>query len=254
MSFHGAGGHYSHPDSNGHHAAFPAMFREIRALTIDLDDTLWAVGPVIHRAERKLAAWLAEHYPRIAERYGGEEMMALRRRIVEENPGRAHDFRFLRRTVMREMAREAAYEEAMADDAFDVFDRHRNEVEFFADVLPALERLRARYRLVAVTNGNADLGRIGVGHLFHGVVTAVSAGAPKPDPVIFERAVEHAGTVPSRVVHVGDHPDHDVEGARRAGMRTVWVNRRDETWPETLEPPHAEVRDFDGLLKLLKLG
>lgn len=229
------------------------MLSDIRALTIDLDDTLWEVTPVIRRAERKLGAWLAEHYPRIPERFSTEDVFALREQVVAANPERAHDFRFLRRTVMREMARVVAYPESMAELAFEVFDRHRNEVEFFADVLPALERLRERYRLVAVTNGNADLDRIGVGHLFHGVVTAVSAGFPKPHPAIFECAMEHAESPADQVLHVGDHPGHDIEGARQVGMLTVWVNRREEPWPEELEPPHAEVRDFDALLALLEL-
>jgi len=230
------------------------MLQSIRALTIDLDDTLWDVTPVIRRAERKLGEWLTEKYPRIPERYTPADMMALRRKVVAENPQQAHDFRFLRRAVMGEMARTVGYADTLAEEAFAVFDRYRNEVEFFADVLPALERLHPRYRLVAVTNGNADLHRIGVGHLFHGIVTAVSAGAPKPHPQIFAQAMEHARSEPAEVLHVGDHPDHDIEGARRAGMLTVWVNRRGEEWPETLEPPHAEVPDFDALLDLLETG
>ncbi len=228
------------------------MLSNIRALTIDLDDTLWDVAPVIRRAERKLGEWLREHYPRIPECFAPGDMMALRDEVVAAHPQRAHDFRFLRRAVMREMARRVGYPESMADEAFDIFDRHRNEVEFFADVLPALRHLAGRYRLVAVTNGNADLHRIGVAHLFDGIVTAVSAGAPKPDRRIFDHAMEHAGGDPADVLHVGDHPDHDIEGARRAGMLTAWVNRRGEAWPEALQPPHAVVEDFHALLHLLK--
>lgn len=227
------------------------MLNSIRALTIDLDDTLWDVAPVIRRAEEKLGEWLADRYPRIPQRFKPADMLTLRQKIVSANPEQAHDFRFLRRAVMREMALAAGYAETLADEAFEVFDRHRNEVEFFADVLPALEHLHPRYRLVAVTNGNADLHRIGVGHLFHGIVTAVTAGAAKPHPQIFAQAMEHARSEPAEVLHVGDHPDHDIEGARRAGMLTVWVNRKAEPWPDELEPPHAEVPDFDALLDLL---
>lgn len=230
------------------------MLDNIRALTIDLDDTLWEIGPVIRRAEQKLGEWLRERYPLIPERYAPGDMLALREEIVTAHPERAHDFRFLRRAVMREMAKRVGYAESLAEEAFDVFDRHRNEVEFYADVLPSLESLRRRYRLVAVTNGNANLERIGVAHLFHGIVTAVSAGAPKPDRRIFDRAMEYAESEPAEVLHVGDHPDHDIEGARRAGMLTVWVNRRGEAWPEELDPPHAVVPDFHALLDLLKIA
>jgi HAD superfamily hydrolase (TIGR01549 family) len=61
------------------------------------------------------------------------------------------------------------------------------------DVRPALERLRSKYRLFAVSNGNADLYRCGIADLFEGHVTASAAGAAKPDARIFAHLLRDAG-------------------------------------------------------------
>ena len=94
-----------------------------------------------------------------------------------------------------------------------------------------LATLNARYRLGALTNGNADVHRIGIGHWFHFVVNAAEAKALKPEPAIFQRALELAGVSAAQAVHVGDDPVRDVQGAAAIGMRTVWFNPGDAPWP-----------------------
>ena len=101
----------------------------IRTITLDLDDTLWAIRPVIQRAEERLQAWLGEHYPRITERFTPEAIGELRARIVERYADRVHDLTFLRRKVLTTMATEAGYREFAVNEAFDVFDAVRNDVE-----------------------------------------------------------------------------------------------------------------------------
>ena len=74
---------------------------------------------------------------------------------------------------LRELAREFGYPRRMVEEAFDVFIQARNEVELYDDVLPALSTA-SRYRLFTASNGNADLGQIGIAHL----VRAQRRGAP----------------------------------------------------------------------------
>lgn len=219
----------------------PADMHPIRTITLDLDDTLWAIAPVIERAERELWRWLGEHYPRVVAHWDASSLAALRQEIVAEHADRAHDLRFLRRTVMARMAREAGYGDELVDPAFAVFDEYRNRVTLFPDVLPGLGRLAGDFRLVALTNGNASLARIGIRHLFDDVVTAVDAGAAKPARRIFDAVCERAGVEPAAVLHVGDHPEIDVAGARAAGLRAAWVNRHGAAWPDELPPPEATV-------------
>ncbi|MDZ7644975.1 MAG: HAD family hydrolase [Woeseiaceae bacterium] len=224
----------------------------IRVITLDLDDTLWAIGPVIERAERELRTWLAARYPRIAAQWSEEAVLRLREDIAAEHADRAHDLRFLRRSVLARMAGAAGYDSDLVDPAFRVFDQARNAVELFPDVLPALDRLAADYALVALTNGNACLETIGIRHYFDDVVTAVDAGVAKPHARIFDVARRRAGARPHEILHVGDHPHLDVVGARDAGLRAAWVNRRASAWPAELAAPDAEIATMAELADLLQ--
>jgi 2-haloalkanoic acid dehalogenase type II len=219
----------------------------IDALTFDLDNTLWDVGPVILRAERVLAEYLAREYPRVVERHSLESMRELRARLVLEHPAMRHDFSWLRHTMLRVLAREAGYAETMADEGFAVFYRARNEVQLYDDVLPALTGLHAHWRLFAISNGNADLAAIGLGHFFERSLSARDAGMLKPDPRIFRKLLDEAGLDPARVAHVGDDPDADVEGARGAGVLPIWLNRSGQPWPAVTAAPALRIRTLGEL-------
>ena len=223
----------------------------IRAITMDLDDTLWEIHPVIHRAERRLYEWLGEHYPRITEKFSRNAIIEQRKEIALEFPQQDHDYTFLRRTVLGRIGVAANYGEQFVDEAMEVFDAVRNDVVVFPEVRPALEELRNDYRLIAVTNGNSNLQKIGIDDLFHDVVTASNAGVAKPAPEIFDVAVRAGGAKAHQTLHVGDHPEIDVEGARAAGLRSVWVNRSGQRWPNEFAKPDGIVTHVGQLQSLL---
>jgi len=164
------------------------MLSDVRAIAFDLDNTLWDVEPVLERAEQCLAAWLQEHCPRIA--LSREEMRTARERLASREPHKAHDVSYLRLTALAAHAREHGYDEQLALEAFQVFLAARNEVEIFADVAPALARLRRRYALASLSNGNADLVRIGLGTAFSVSLNAGQIGAAKPERRCFERLAQ----------------------------------------------------------------
>jgi 2-haloalkanoic acid dehalogenase type II len=224
----------------------------IRAITLDLDDTLWAIEPVIVRAEKKLWQHLTEEYPRIANKFSAEDMHKIRLSVMEEFADYWHDFRFLRKKVLERIALTAGYDTDLVEPAFDVFDRARNDVDLFPDVLPHLENLAENFPLVALTNGNANLDTIGIGHLFHDVVAASDVGVAKPAKSIFDIAVARTGFSASEILHVGDHPETDIDGAREAGLRTAWMNRFETDWPEHLPQPDAIVLSVVELEQLLE--
>jgi putative hydrolase of the HAD superfamily len=209
-----------------------------RVLSLDLDDTLWPVGPVIAAAEEALLGWLKSRYPRAALGHDAASMMTMRSQLAVQFPERSHDLTFLRHRALAAQFAAAGYPEHLSDEALEIFLAARNRVEFYQDVRPALERLRAGYRLFAVSNGNADLRRCGIGDLFDGHVTAISAGAAKPDARIFAALVEMAGVSAAEITHVGDDPLADVVGASQAGLQAVWLNRDGaREWPASLAPP-----------------
>lgn len=223
----------------------------VRALIFDLDDTLWPVGPVIRRAEETLHAYLAEHYPRIVALRNLDAMRELRARMVHEYPHKRHDFTFLRLEALRIHAREAGYPESLAEEAFAVFYRARNEVQLYEDVRPTLAQLRSRVRLFALSNGNADLVAVGLGGVFEHALAARDAGFLKPDPRIFHQLLEAAGVAPAEAAYVGDDPEADVQGARGAGLTAVWVNRDGAEWTHASPPPTLTIRTLGDLPTLL---
>jgi putative hydrolase of the HAD superfamily len=227
----------------------------IRAIFFDLDNTLWDVHPVIVRAEHALHAFLRERYPLVTDRHDLESMRALRVAIAQEAPDMRHDFTWLRLECLRRLAREAGYAaHELSEQAFDVFFRARNEVVLYDDVRPALERLARKFRLFAISNGNADLGVIGLDVFFEASLAAREAGMLKPDPRIFTILLERAGLAAHEAAHVGDDPDADVEGARCAGVTPVWLNRDGARWPLESAPPELVITTLDELPGPLATG
>ena len=215
--------------------------KAVRVLSFDLDDTLWPVGPVIEAAERELLGWLQRTHPAVVDGHDIESMRALRARVAGQFSEHAHDLTFLRREALAMQFRAAGQDPEHAEQALGVFLAARNRVSLYPDVRPALERLRRRYRLFAVSNGNADLGLCGLARVFDGHVTARSAGVAKPDARIFEHMLQAAGVAAEDVLHIGDDPLADVDGARRAGLQAVWLNRDARPWPGHLEAPPRTV-------------
>lgn len=210
------------------------------ALTFDLDDTLWPIWPTIERAERVLWRWLAEHAPATAAEYDAAGLRKLRVQVADSHPEWAHDLSALRRESLRLALACAGDDPAMASAAFDVFFTERQRVELYDDALPALRRLAARYPLLALSNGNANLARIGLSEYFVGCVTAKDFGIGKPDPRIFHEACRLLDRPAARVLHVGDDLDLDVRGALAAGLQAAWVHRAAEA--AVSEPPEGASR------------
>jgi FMN hydrolase / 5-amino-6-(5-phospho-D-ribitylamino)uracil phosphatase len=220
-----------------------AFANKIRAVAFDLDNTLWDVDPVIVRAEQQWLAWLRENCPRIAERHTLEDFRAARLELAALEPHNAHDFTYLRINALARQARACGYDESIAEAAFEVFITARNQIDLFPDVLPGLHRLRARYRLASLSNGNADLVRIGVGEHFDVSLNSRSIGAAKPARLCFERLVQDLQLQPHEVIYVGDDPLLDVEASHTAGLSSAWMNRTNQAWPPTVTPADIQVAD-----------
>lgn len=221
----------------------------VHAITLDLDDTIWPIAPVIVRAEAALDRWLRAHAPRTAAHWPEDARRALRARIAEERPDLAHDFTQQRKLTLARMLREAGDDPALAEPAFGALFAARCEVEHFDDSLEALGRLAARVPLAALSNGNACLTTIGLMHLFEFQLSAREHGAAKPDPSIFHAACAQLRCAPGQVLHVGDDVEMDVVGAHRAGLRSCWINRPDPAagprrWPHRQVRPDLEFPDL----------
>ncbi len=226
--------------------------RRVRAITLDLDDTLWPIWPTIARAEAVLASWLARHAPATAAQWADPPLLhEVRSQLQAERPDLAHDLGALRREAIRRMLQRAGDDPALTEPAFEVFHAERQRVELFDDALPALEWLADRYPVVALSNGNADVQRVGLGRHFHAALSAREFGVGKPDARIFHAAAQAAGVAAHEVLHIGDDARLDVLGALGAGMQTAWVNRAAHAWEHDPLRPHATVADLQALCRQL---
>lgn len=226
--------------------------RNIKAITLDLDDTLWPVGPVIQRAEAAMSDWLAPRAPRTAALFTDPaQRLALRQAVQQARPEIGHDLGTLRREVIRLGLSRHAEDTSLVEAAYAVFIRERMRVDLYHDSLDALARLSARYPLVALSNGNADVHQVGIGQFFKAGLSAQDFGCGKPDVRIFHAGAQAAGVLPHEVLHVGDDAALDVLGALGAGMQTAWVNRHGHTWPHDAQP-HVTVSDMAQLCALLQ--
>jgi len=223
------------------------MALDIRAITLDLDDTIWPIAPAIDRAEAALDAWLLEHAPRAAQRWPLQARRALRDEVDAEHPQYSHDFTRQRLITLERMLRDSGEDVALVDAAFEAYFAARCEVEHYDDSVEALQRLAARVPLAALSNGNACLNRIGLMHLFQFQLGAREHGAAKPATSIFHAACRELDVAPAKVLHVGDDVELDVVGAARAGLRSCWINREGRAWRRDDLRPDLEFPDLTAL-------
>ena len=224
----------------------------IELITFDLDDTLWDTAPVIVSAEAVLRDWLTENAPKLGVVEVGH-FQAIRERVLSEEPQLKHRISALRRRILFDALHGAGYAnaDAMADDAFEVFIEARHALDVFPQAEPTLIALAREYALGVVTNGNADVRRIGLGHHFKFVLCAEDIGIAKPDARLFQEALVRGGVAAGSAVHVGDHPGDDIAGAQQAGLRAVWFNPGGKYWDGD-KAPDAEIGCLSELPAVLK--
>lgn len=220
----------------------------IRAITLDLDDTLWPIGPTIVHAETQLQQWLAQHAPQAGALVSDRALaQRLRQQVQQAHPERLHDLSFLRLEAIRALLSHASADPALAEPAFEVFFAARQQVQLYDDALAALTHLAQRFPLVALSNGNADVHRVGLGAYFSASVSAREVGVAKPDRRIFEAGAQAAGVAPHDVLHIGDDAHLDAVGGMAAGMQVVWLNRAAAPWPTGQPRPHWELNTLQAL-------
>ncbi len=225
---------------------------KIKAISLDLDDTLWPIWPTIERAEKVLHDWLNDNAPMAAALFSSPTALReIRDYMAANRPDLKNDLSAVRRESIRLALYRAGENPLLAETAFEVFFAERQRVELFDDVRPALEFLASRYPLVSLSNGNADVHRVGLGAYFRAAISAREFGVGKPDPRIFHAAAGAVDVMPGDVLHIGDDVMLDVLGAMNCGMQAAWVNRADNLWPHDAQP-HMILTNLTELCELLR--
>ena len=213
----------------------------IRLSTSDLDDTLWAVKPSLIRAEEQQNAWLREHRPQALDSITPDQLAQLKKSVWQALPDHAHNMSKLRQQFLYELQTAAGYSHqdatTGAEIAFGRFLEERHRVSLYDGAVTVLELLSRRFQLGAITNGNADVYKTEAAPYFSFAVRAEEVGAAKPAAQPFLKALELGDCRAEETLHIGDHWEHDVLGARQAGLHTLWLNPLDQVWPHPSDAP-----------------
>jgi putative hydrolase of the HAD superfamily len=207
----------------------------VRAVVFDGDQTLWDFRRVMRDALTAVVEEIKEARPGpFTDALGWADLERDRSVVGAEFKGMEFNMARLRvlgftRTLRRRREAEGGDEEAdarLAERISASYFRHRDrDPALYEDTLPCLRALRRRYRLGLLSNGSRLPEAVGLAGVFDSVVFAQDHRIEKPDKRIFEVAERELGVDASTCVLVGDHPENDVVGAKRAGWMAVWIDR-----------------------------
>ena len=224
----------------------------IRVVSFDLDDTLWDCSPALAHAERTLFRWLRVHTPRIVAAHDAASLVDYRVQMRQQHPELQGCVTASRLQGLRALLAQFDYPETLAEEAFEVFYQARSQVIIYPGVLELLQLLSGRMTIVAITNGNADMERIGLAEYFDTIFAADLELLAKPNVDMFERCLKKFDITKDQMLHIGDNPYTDIGGAHAAGVQSLWFNQYDLDWPHDTVAPHFEVRSIAELSRFFE--
>lgn len=200
----------------------------INAISFDGDGTLWDFEKVMRHSLHHVLKELKKLDPNAADMLGIEKMIKIRNRVANELKGTVTNLEDVRLEAFRQTLEDIGRpNDSLAFHLNQVYLKHRFEdIKLFNDVLPALKALRAKYTIGLLSNGNSYPERCGLEGIFQFIVFSQDHGVEKPNPRLFQIAVEKAGCSKQKLLHVGDSLQDDVVGANNAGIKCVWLNRK----------------------------
>ncbi len=199
----------------------------IKAIAFDADGTLWDFQKVMRHSLGIALQELASIDEATAAKLNIEKTLEICNATAERLKGKTTKLEEVRLEAFHETLKFAGRpDDVLAAHLNETYLKHRFEdVKLYPDVLPALNTLKEKYTIGLLSNGNSYPERCGLDGMFKFVVFSQEHGVEKPDPRIFQIAVDKAGCAREELLNVGDSLRNDVIGAMNAGMPCVWLNR-----------------------------
>ncbi len=251
------------------------LFSNVRAIYLDLDDTLcayWDASKVglrqafeKHPVEDLTADEMVRHWAAAFREFskGIKESPVYDEYLTSGRPTRTEQ---MRRTLARAGVTSEEHAQALSEAYMTGRD---SALKLFPESIPFLEAVFERYPLGLITNGPADIQRqeiatLGIEKYFANIFIEGEMREGKPLQSVFQRATKAVGKEPEQILMVGNSFGHDIAPAIIAGWRTAWVRRpsdvapsttpdrgHPESLPEGAVPPDVEISSLDQLLPLL---
>ncbi|MDR0805523.1 MAG: 5-amino-6-(5-phospho-D-ribitylamino)uracil phosphatase YigB [Enterobacteriaceae bacterium] len=229
----------------------------IKALTFDLDDTLYDNRPVIERTEVEVVNFMQQQFPQLAA-LDRDGFNRIRRQLLEQEPDIYHDVsEWRRRSFELTLQLHGDSDSAAAEGAAQIMEHFcywRSRIDVPESTHTTLSQLAERYPLVAVTNGNANPNLFGLGDYFYRILRAGPDGRAKPFGDMYLNSARQLNLAPQYLLHVGDNMITDVAGAIRHGLQACWINNHQQNLmhePEARLLPHIEISRLDSLCWLI---
>ncbi|MDO6764400.1 HAD-IA family hydrolase [Agarivorans sp. 1_MG-2023] len=233
---------------------FYRSWSPVQALSFDLDDTLYDNWPYIHRAEQWLINHLKTEVHAVAH-LTTSQWQSYKRRIIKKHPELKGDVSACRVAWLSlafvEHGMPITEAQHQAEQIFQQFLAVRSDFTVPEASLALLRKLKTRYRLVAITNGNVDIDKIGLAGVFELELKAGGAFKAKPAADMYLYASQVLGLAPHQIAHVGDHCVTDVAGAAKAGYRSIWLNQHSQQARKLQALPDIEISQLAQLQHLL---
>ncbi len=243
---------------------FYRRLSNIKAISFDLDDTLYSNKPVMLAIEKKMIAYFA-NLAAIKNKILGQHKILdhhfwyhFRHQAISKQPELAHDVVQVRLVTYRigfiALGFSNEVSQQMAQAALDYFISLRSDFVVPAPSKQLLADLSKKYPLVAISNGNVDTKALGISHYFQHIYHAgwQADGTllkQKPTSNMFDLACHQLAIKPQELLHVGDCGRADIQGALLAGCQTAWLSLYDVGKPISVLP-HIELNNLNQLEQL----
>ncbi|URJ25053.1 5-amino-6-(5-phospho-D-ribitylamino)uracil phosphatase YigB [Candidatus Blochmannia ocreatus (nom. nud.)] len=207
---------------------FYRILQPFRAITLDLDNTLYNNHPIINQAESESISFLQKYHPALLT-LQQKDYNRTRTLLKIVSPNIPHNANYLRWESLRITLLNAGLTknlaESAADSATDIVIYWRNKINISFKTHNILSALSSKWPLIAITNGNANPNSCGLHKYFYDILRAGVDGRAKPHTDMYQLASKRLGLPCKNILHVGDDLNTDIKGAIFAGMQSCWINR-----------------------------
>ena len=231
----------------------------IKAISFDLDDTLYDNWPIIIKAEQAQLDYLHQALEQ-TRHTDTKYWQKFRFNMAKSNPRLNHDLGLLRKTATKaqllapELALGLNEQEAEhhSQQAFNAFYQQRIKVTIEQDIIKVMEKLAEKLPLVAITNGNACVDTMGLGKVFQfALLAGEKSMAQKPSADMFDEASKRLNIQKENILHIGDSQHSDIQGALKANCMAAWINPEHKLLTTQSGLPHIEFQQINQLLTLI---
>ena len=227
----------------------------LKAILLDLDNTLYAYDPCNEAALRRVRNILNDASPIAWQDFRALHDDVRRELAVRlQNQAASHDRIIFFKEIAERLTGSPQPRQALElNHAY--WQEFYQHMALAPEALRVLDALRGDFRLALVSNHTTEIqlekiDRLGIADCFDAIVTSEEAGCEKPDRAIFQFALSRLDAAPDEAAMIGDHPVGDIAGARQAGIRAIYTRQFAGDGPPDLEADD-QVDTIQDVLELL---